>query len=89
MLLFGGLLIAYIVSLNRRLHLGLAQLEAASAGLTELSTTDALTGLFKRRHFDTAPDHVPLTARELIAGADAALYRAKREGRNRSILHAD
>ncbi|WP_298398724.1 GGDEF domain-containing protein [uncultured Azonexus sp.] len=203
-LLFGGLLIAYIVSLNRRLRLSLAQLEAANAGLAELSTTDALTGLFNRRHFDAAldrelaratrhtqaiallmidvdefkkyndalghpagdaclrriadilrdnaqrasefaariggeefaivaggltpdeafalaerirrevadagivhpsrddgrvsisigvncapPDRVPLTARELIAGADAALYRAKREGRNRSILHTD
>lgn len=201
-LLFGGLLIAYIVSLNRRLRLSLAQLEAANAGLAELSTTDALTGLFNRRHFDAAldrelaraarhtqaiallmidvdefkkyndalghpagdaclrriadilrnnaqrasefaariggeefaivaggltpdealalaerirqevadagiahpsrddgqvsisigvscalPEQLPLTAQALIAGADAALYQAKREGRNRSILH--
>jgi diguanylate cyclase (GGDEF)-like protein len=202
-LLFGSLLIAYIVSLNRRLRLSLAQLEAANAELAELSTTDALTGLFNRRHFDATldrelaraarhaqaiallmidvdefkkyndalghptgdaclrrianilrdnaqrasefaariggeefaivaggltpdealalaerirqeianagiahpgsddgrvsisvgvnyvpPGALPVSARELIAGADAALYRAKHEGRNRSILHA-
>jgi len=201
-LLFGSLLIAYIVSLNRRLRVSLTQLEAANAGLAELSTTDALTGLFNRRHFDAAldrelaratrhaqaiallmidvdefkkyndalghptgdaclrrianilrdnaqrasefaariggeefaivaggitpdealalaerirqeiadagiahpgsndgrvsisigvnclpPAQLPVAARELIAGADAALYRAKHEGRNRSLLH--
>jgi len=50
----GGLLVAYIVSLNRRLRLSLSQLEAANAELAELSATDALTGLFNRRHFDAA-----------------------------------
>lgn len=201
-LLFGSLLIAYIVSLNRRLRLSLAQLEAANTELAELSTIDALTGLFNRRHFDAAldrelaratrhaqaiallmidvdefkkyndalghpagdaclrrianilranaqrasefaariggeefaivaggitpdealalaerirqevadagiahpgsddgrvsislgvncvpPAQLPIAARELVAGADAALYRAKHEGRNRSLLH--
>lgn len=55
----GGLLVAYIVALNRRLHasLGLFQertlaLEQANAELALLSSTDALTGLANRRHFD-------------------------------------
>lgn len=52
----GGLLGAYIVSLNRRLRLSLSQLEAANTELAELSATDALTGLFNRRHFDAALD---------------------------------
>ncbi|MEN3372377.1 diguanylate cyclase [Dechloromonas sp. ZS-1] len=55
----GGLLVAYIVALNRRLHasLGLLQertlaLEQANTELALLSSTDALTGLANRRHFD-------------------------------------
>jgi two-component system, sensor histidine kinase LadS len=55
-LFLGGLLVTYIVSLNRRLRFSLAHLETANAELERLSTTDALTGLYNRRHFDAALD---------------------------------
>ena len=55
----GSLLLAYIVSLNRRLQHSLrqlrtqsAELEGANVELARLSSTDALTGVHNRRHFD-------------------------------------
>lgn len=78
----GGLLIAYIVKLNRRLVASLkqlgtqaAELERANAELARLSSTDALTGLYNRRHFDAA-----------LAGE---LNRAGRSGQPLSLLVVD
>lgn len=51
-LVLGGGLIAYVVSINRRLHQSLLQLARANEELARLSTTDGLTGLANRRHFD-------------------------------------
>lgn len=55
----GGLITAYILSLNRRLHASLKlqhiqtrELERVNKELAQLSTTDHLTRLFNRRYFD-------------------------------------
>lgn len=81
-IVLGGLLTAYIVSLNLRLTASLkqlgtqaAELEAANGELARLSSTDALTGLYNRRHFDTA-----------LAGE---LNRAGRSGQPLSLLIVD
>ncbi|WP_374327205.1 ABC transporter substrate-binding protein [Azonexus sp.] len=74
-LTLGGLLVAYIVSLNRRLRASLAQLETANGELARLSTTDALTGLFNRRHFDAA--------------LDLELARARRHGLPLTLMMID
>lgn len=51
-IVLGGLLAAYIASLNMRLSTSLKKLEEVNLELARLSTTDALTGLFNRRYFD-------------------------------------
>lgn len=58
-IVMGGLLAAYIISLNHRLAVSLKKLEAqatklesANNELARISTTDPLTGLFNRRYFD-------------------------------------
>jgi diguanylate cyclase (GGDEF)-like protein len=78
----GGLLAAYIVSLNLRLAASLRtlgaqaeKLEAANNELGRLSTTDPLTGLFNRRYFD-----------ESLA---SELNRASRSGSAVSMLMVD
>lgn len=61
LLLWGGLLllavggtVVYVVSINHRLTSSLQQLAVANGELARLSSTDGLTGLHNRRHFDTA-----------------------------------
>lgn len=78
----GGMLAAYIASLNRRLAASLRtrgaqaeKLEAANRELARLSTTDPLTGLFNRRYFD-----------ETLA---SELNRASRSGSALSMLMVD
>lgn len=78
----GGLLAAYIVSLNVRLSASLRtmgaqaeKLEAVNNELARLSTTDPLTGLFNRRYFD-----------ETLA---LELKRASRSGNALSMLMID
>lgn len=81
-IVLSGLLVAYIASLNRRLAASLKtlgaqaeKLEAANAELARLSSTDPLTGLFNRRHFD-----------ETLA---SELNRACRSGSSLSMLMID
>lgn len=82
LLLWGGLLLAvgggvvvYVVSINRRLNQSLQQLAAANDELARLSTTDGLTGLYNRRHFDT------VLAQELA--------RARRHGQSLALVMVD
>lgn len=81
-LALAAVLATYIVSLNRRLLTSLKllgekthALELANAELARLSTTDALTGLFNRRHFDEA--------------LESELARARRSGQPLALLFID